>query len=229
MATGPSRCWRAEATAGRHGPRTAQGNSPVADHRPSRRRLGGWSMGTRPGGRRCSASAIRPDRVAARTGAPGLSGARPHRAEIASDQRRSNTSGIGTRMAVRAGSRWTAVDTVRTQSGPGPEPAAVRRRAGRRHPRRLRVAASGPTASCRPRSISTAGRLHRIEETQRQLSSCPVLFAFDGSALPLRHRHPRRRRHRLPRTARRLQPAAPARTGAAARGARSPRTTGATR
>ena len=24
------------------------------------------------------------------------------------------------------------------------------------------------------------GRLHRIEETQRQLSSCPVLFAFDG-------------------------------------------------
>ena len=26
-----------------------------------------------------------------------------------------------------------------------------------------------------------AGRLHVIEETQRQLSSCPVLFAFDGT------------------------------------------------
>ena len=25
-----------------------------------------------------------------------------------------------------------------------------------------------------------AGRLHRIAETQRQLSSCPVLFAWDG-------------------------------------------------
>ena len=25
------------------------------------------------------------------------------------------------------------------------------------------------------------GRLHRIAETQRQLSSCPVLFAWDGS------------------------------------------------
>ena len=25
------------------------------------------------------------------------------------------------------------------------------------------------------------GRLHRIEETQRQLSSCPVLFAYDGT------------------------------------------------
>jgi len=102
--------------------------------------------------------------------------------EIASDQRRSNTSGIGTRIAVRAGSHWTAVDTVRTASGPGQslQPVSV---------------GLGGSGSTRADFVSliwsdgilqteidlAAGRLHRIEETQRQLSSCPVLFAFDGT------------------------------------------------
>ena len=193
------------------------------------RRLGGGPSGRGPGPVGHRPRRIRPARVGAWTAAPGLSGARPTGREIASDQRRSNTSGIGTRIAVRTGSRWTAVDTVRTQSGPGQSLQPVAIGLGGARPRRLRVAASGPTASCRPRSISRPAALHRIEETQRQLSSCPVLFAFDGTALPLRHRHPRRRRHRLPRTARRLQRAAPARTGPAARGGASPRTTGATR
>ena len=102
--------------------------------------------------------------------------------EIASDQRRSNTSGIGTRLAVRAGSRWTVVDTARAFSGPGQslQPVAV---------------GMGGSGSTRADFVSllwsdgilqteidlAAGRLHRIEETQRQLSSCPVLFAWDGS------------------------------------------------
>ena len=38
----------------------------------------------------------------------------------------------------------------------------------------------GPTACFKPSSRSTRDELHRIAETQRQLSSCPVLFAWDG-------------------------------------------------
>jgi hypothetical protein len=100
--------------------------------------------------------------------------------EIASDQRRSNSSGIGTRLAVRRGSQWTAVDTVRTASGPGQS---------------LQPVAIGLGGADRADFVSllwsdgilqteidlAAGRVHRIEETQRQLSSCPVLFAFDGT------------------------------------------------
>ena len=106
----------------------------------------------------------------------------PSGREIASDQRRSNTSGIGTRVAVRAGSRWTAVDTVRTASGPGQSLQPVS----------IGLGGSGGTGAdfvslvwsdgiLQTEIDLAGGRLHRIEETQRQLSSCPVLFAFDGT------------------------------------------------
>ena len=225
------RAWRAEPTAGRHGPRTRSGRPPVADQSAvTVVRLGGGPSGSRPGDRRSSASANpawsngRPDRSVraiwpsrppgARS--PAISGARTPRA-----------SARGSRSARdRAGRPSTPCAPAQ---GPGQslQPVAVGLGGARPAPTSCRW--SGPTASCRPRSISARGRLHRIEETQRQLSSCPVLFAFDGTALPLRHRHPRRRRHRLPRTARRLQPAASRTNGCCCPRRRSPRMTAATR
>lgn len=99
----------------------------------------------------------------------------------ASDQRRSNTSGIGTRVRVRTGSRWTAFDTVRLQSGGGQslQPTAVGLGGA---PRADLVALVWPDGILQTELGLDAGRVHTIQETQRQLSSCPVLFAFDGTA-----------------------------------------------
>ena len=135
-------------------------------------------------------------------GRPRVRRARVHGPRVASDQRRSNASGIGTRAR---GARGIALDGVRHGAHQRPVPA--------RACSPSRSASAAPRAPTSSRSIWSdgvlqteialdAGRLHVIEETQRQLSSCPVLFAFDGTRFALRHRHPRRRRHRLPRAAR---------------------------
>jgi tetratricopeptide (TPR) repeat protein len=97
-----------------------------------------------------------------------------------SDQRRSNVSGLGTRVALRAGSRWTAFDTTRLQSGPGQslQPIAIGLAGA---PRADFVAITWSDGVFQTELALDAGRLHAITETQRQLSSCPVLFAWDGS------------------------------------------------
>ncbi len=99
-----------------------------------------------------------------------------------SDQLRSNVSGIGTRVAVRTGSRWTAFDTVRPQSGPGQslQPFAVGLGGA---PRADFAAITWPDGVLQTEINLDADRLHVIEETQRQLSSCPVLFAFNGTSM----------------------------------------------
>ncbi len=99
----------------------------------------------------------------------------------ASDQRRSNASGIGTRVHVRTGSRWTAFDTVRLQSGGGQslQPTAVGLGGAARADLVSLVWSDGILQT---ELGLEAGRLHTIAETQRQLSSCPVLFAYDGTA-----------------------------------------------
>ncbi|VFM95863.1 MAG: Tetratricopeptide repeat-containing protein [Candidatus Kentron sp. G] len=92
---------------------------------------------------------------------------------------RSNASGIGTRMAVRAGTRWTIVERFREHSGPGQglQPVPV----GLGGARRLDFVAIDWSDGVFQSEIDLdAGRTHRITETQRQLSSCPVLFAWDG-------------------------------------------------
>jgi FG-GAP-like repeat len=97
-----------------------------------------------------------------------------------SDQRRSNVSGIGTKVSARTGSRWTAFDTVRMQSGRGQslQPVAVGLGGAGRADLVSLVWSDGILQS----EIGLeGGKLHVIEETQRQLSSCPVLFAFDGT------------------------------------------------
>ncbi|MGD9903441.1 MAG: FG-GAP-like repeat-containing protein [Vicinamibacterales bacterium] len=108
----------------------------------------------------------------------------PSGREIASDQRRSNSSGIGTRIAVRAGSQWTAIDTVRTSSGPGQslQPVSIGL-GGSGGTRADFVSLVWPDGILQTEIGLAAGQVHRLEETQRQLSSCPVLFADDGTGL----------------------------------------------
>lgn len=98
----------------------------------------------------------------------------------ASDQRRSNVSGIGARVAVRTASRWTAFDTTRLQSGPGQslQPMTI----GLGGSARADFAAITWSDGVFQTELALdGGRLHAINETQRQLSSCPVLFAWDGT------------------------------------------------
>lgn len=99
-----------------------------------------------------------------------------------SDQLRSNVSGVGTRVAVRTGSRWTAFDTAHVQSGPGqslqPFPVGL---GGA--PRADFVSLVWTDGVLQTEIALDGGRAHLIEETQRQLSSCPVLFADNGTAM----------------------------------------------
>ena len=96
-----------------------------------------------------------------------------------SDQRRSNVSGLGARVAVRTASRWTAFETTRLESGPGQslQPTSIGLGGA---PRADFVAITWSDGVFQTELALDAGRLHRIGETQRQLSSCPVLFAWDG-------------------------------------------------
>ncbi len=102
---------------------------------------------------------------------------------------RSNAAGVGTRYAARAGDAWTAGRFLRPHSGPGQ--GRVPRFVGLGDRGRLDFielewpdgvfqsevhAAADPGGE--PVDLS-AGRIE-IVETQRQLSSCPVIFAWDG-------------------------------------------------
>lgn len=96
-----------------------------------------------------------------------------------SDQMRSNASGIGAALSVRIGRHWTAVDAIRTSTAPGQslQPLAI----GTRGAKRIDfVNITWPDGVYQTEMDLEAGKLHRIEEIQRQLSSCPVLFAWNG-------------------------------------------------
>jgi Flp pilus assembly protein TadD len=94
-------------------------------------------------------------------------------------QWRSNASGIGTRLSVRVGSRWTVLDTFRNHSGPGQglQPVTV----GLGGAKRIDyIALDWSDGVFQTELDLEAGKIHRVVETQRQLSSCPVLFAWNG-------------------------------------------------
>ncbi|MGD2089294.1 MAG: FG-GAP-like repeat-containing protein [Candidatus Aminicenantes bacterium] len=94
-------------------------------------------------------------------------------------QWRSNASGIGTRLSVRVGSRWTVLDTFRNHSGPGQglQPVTV----GLGGAKRIDfVALDWSDGVFQTELDLEAGKIHRVVETQRQISSCPVLFAWNG-------------------------------------------------
>jgi Flp pilus assembly protein TadD len=92
---------------------------------------------------------------------------------------RSNASGIGTRLALRTGRQWILADTFRHRSAPGQslQPLVT----GLNGATRLDfVALTWPDGVFQTELGLEAGRIHHIVETQRQLSSCPVLFVWDG-------------------------------------------------
>jgi hypothetical protein len=92
---------------------------------------------------------------------------------------RSNASGIGTRLALRAGRQWILTDTFRHRSAPGQslQPVVT----GLNGATRLDFLALTWSDGVFQTELGLeSGRIHRITETQRQLSSCPVLFVWDG-------------------------------------------------
>jgi Tfp pilus assembly protein PilF len=95
-----------------------------------------------------------------------------------STQIRSNTSGVGAQVAARAGSQWTVLANYRQQSGAGQslQPLAF----GLGRSTQLDFVAITWSDGVLQTELALAPGRRRIEETQRQLSSCPVLFAFDG-------------------------------------------------
>ncbi len=92
---------------------------------------------------------------------------------------RTNASGIGTRVAARVGSRWTVSDTYRANSGPGQSLQPVLVGLGGM-PAVDFVALDWSDAVFQTEMGLSAGGVHTIVETQRRVSSCPVLFAWDG-------------------------------------------------
>jgi tetratricopeptide (TPR) repeat protein len=95
-------------------------------------------------------------------------------------QTRSNASGIGTKVAARIGSRWTAGEIFRATSAPGQslQPLSI----GLGDAERIDfVAIDWSDGVFQSELDLAAGQHHHITETQRQLSSCPLLFAWDGA------------------------------------------------
>jgi Flp pilus assembly protein TadD len=99
--------------------------------------------------------------------------------EDQAESMRSNRSGIGARLALRNLDRWTVSWLFDNHSGPGQslQPMSIGL-AGRSVADF--VAIDWSDGVFQTELDLEAGRLHRIAETQRQLSSCPVLFAWDG-------------------------------------------------
>jgi tetratricopeptide (TPR) repeat protein len=97
-----------------------------------------------------------------------------------SQSMRSNTSGIGVAATARIDTGWSGFDTFRNDSGPGQSlgPRAVGLAAANAVDALFIEWSDGVFQS----EIGLEGeRLHAIVETQRQISSCPVIFAWDGT------------------------------------------------
>jgi tetratricopeptide (TPR) repeat protein len=99
--------------------------------------------------------------------------------EASSDQMRSNRSGIGVRLAGRADSLWTSADTYRASSGPGQSTPLVALGTGG-HGSLDFVSLLWPDGLLQSELDLKPGKLHEIPEVQRQVSSCPVLFLWNG-------------------------------------------------
>jgi len=94
-------------------------------------------------------------------------------------QMRSNASGIGVTVALRVAFSWTVRHTFRAHSGPGQSLMPLA--AGLRGEDALTYAMlTWPDGLLQSEGGLAAGAHHRIQETQRQTSSCPVLFAWNG-------------------------------------------------
>lgn len=112
-------------------------------------------------------------------GRGGFVAVQPSGRDSGAEQMRSNASGLGTRIAVRVGRRWSAETLLRSNSGPGQGLQPAWFGLGGAH-RADFAAFDWPDGVYQTELELAAGELHRIAETQRQLSSCPLVFAWDG-------------------------------------------------
>ncbi len=92
---------------------------------------------------------------------------------------RSNPSGIGTAIALRVGDRWTLTDTFDHHSAPGQSLQPVAFGLGGAEQADF-VSLTWSDGVLQTELALAAGENHVIEEFQRQLGSCPVLFAWNG-------------------------------------------------
>lgn len=95
------------------------------------------------------------------------------------DGMRSNASGIGTGLTVRAGRNWAITDTYDRHSAPGQSLQPVAIGLGGRD-RADFIQLHWTDGVLQTEMDVAAGEVHRIAEIQRQLASCPVLFAWNG-------------------------------------------------
>jgi tetratricopeptide (TPR) repeat protein len=93
---------------------------------------------------------------------------------------RSNFSGIGTRISARVADRWTVVRHIRQSSGPGQSLQPIMVGLGG-HEKIDFVQLDWPDGLFQTELALKANGVVNIAEKQRQVSSCPVLFAWDGS------------------------------------------------
>jgi len=96
-------------------------------------------------------------------------------------QMRSNASGVGTRAVARVGGGWVASGPQQWNSGDGfsPTPAIIGLGSSP-YADFVRIDWSDGVLQTEPK---IAAGTHTIVETQRQISSCPVIFAWDGSRM----------------------------------------------
>lgn len=96
-----------------------------------------------------------------------------------SQSMRSNSDGVGTRWAGRAGGAWTGGWTLRDSSGPGQGRQTTLIGIGRAEMLEA-LFIDWPDGVVQSEMGLKPGTRHQVVETQRQISSCPVIFAWDG-------------------------------------------------
>jgi Tfp pilus assembly protein PilF len=92
---------------------------------------------------------------------------------------RSNASGIGTRLTARIGREWSSMTTWRVGSGPGQSLQPVSIGLGPA-PHVDALAIDWSDGVTQSELWLMAGSRRTLVETQRQISSCPVIFAWNG-------------------------------------------------
>ncbi len=97
-----------------------------------------------------------------------------------SSQMRSNSSGIGTRVKLRHGGMWSIQDRIDSHSGPHqslmPLMFGVSGNATANN-----VVLEWSDGVFQTELDLEASTFHRLQETERQLASCPVIFVWDGT------------------------------------------------
>ncbi|MEO0973741.1 MAG: VCBS repeat-containing protein, partial [Pseudomonadota bacterium] len=101
--------------------------------------------------------------------------------ESVADAMRSNAAGIGSRVALRRGEFWSTASTFGSHSAPGQSLQPISIGLGGVDTAQF-VAIDWSDGVFQTELDLAAGRLHTIAETQRQLASCPVLFAWNGES-----------------------------------------------